>query len=270
MLAGRLDELVGRVRELDAGLRAPDGGSTHEMRLAVRRLRSTLVSYAPAFDRARTDELRRELQWFGSVLGEVRDQEVLTQRVLDLDQESPQRSNQLTDLLAATRSERESARERLAVALASDRYAALLEQLASLAAAPPFTEVAYLPARDLVRAQGRRDWRRIRGRVETLPAPGDAAYGEHLHDVRKAAKRLRYLLETGRPVIGAEARTLRRRLMSFQRRLGDHHDAALTGRLLADAGQPSDEAEAQAAAVAAEFPALWRRLSARRWRRWLH
>jgi CHAD domain-containing protein len=187
----------------------------------------------------------------------------MAERVRELDHQAPA-------LLAELETEHERARERLAAAMESSRYAALLEGLAALAHDPPFTAVAHLPASGLVRAQGRRDWRRIRGRVDTLPAPDDAAYERHLHEVRKAAKRLKYLLETGREVTGTEAKTLLSRLTSFQRRLGDHHDASLTGRLLADAGQPSAEVEAEAAAVAEEFPALWRRLSARKILRWLH
>ena len=263
MLAARLRELVARVHELDPQVRERGSDSVHQMRLAVRRLRGTLASYYPAFDDDAIDTVRRELQWFGSTLGEVRDLEVMAQRVRELDHQAPA-------LLAELEAEHERARERLAEAMASSRYAALLGRLATLADDPPFTAVAHLPASGLVRAQGLRDWRRIRGRVDTLPAPDDAAYEKHLHEVRKAAKRLKYLLETGREVTGAEARMLLRLLTSFQRRLGDHHDASLTGRLLTDAGQPSDEVEAEAAAVAKEFPALWRRLSAQKVLRWLH
>jgi len=263
MLATRLRELVARVHELDPQVRESASDSVHQMRLAVRRLRGTLASYDPAFDDDATDEVRRELQWFGFTLGEVRDLEVMSQRVRDLDHEAPA-------LLSELEAEHQRARERLAAAMASPRYAGLLERLAALADDPPFTAVAHLPASGLVQAQGRRDWRRIRGRVDTLPAPEDAGYEEHLHEVRKAAKRLKYLLETGRSVTGVEAKMLLRLLTLFQRRLGDHHDASLTGRLLADAGQPSEEVEAEAAAVAEEFPALWRRLSAHKVLRWLH
>jgi CHAD domain-containing protein len=263
LLAARLRVLVARVGELDAHLRTDDAASVHELRLAVRRLRSTLASYSPVFEEARTADVRRELRWFGSLLGEVRDQEVMVQQVELLDDRGT------AVLLAELRGRHASAQDRLSEALVSPRYAELVESLHALAAEPPFTDLALMPARDLVRIQGRRDWRRIRGRVDTLPAPDDATYEEHLHDVRKAAKRLRYLLETARPVTQAESRSLRRRLASFQRRLGEHHDASLTGRLLVRAGHPAQRAQAEADAVAAEFPELWRRLSRSRLRRWL-
>jgi CHAD domain-containing protein len=123
---------------------------------------------------------------------------------------------------------------------------------------------------------------RVQERVNTLPPVADAAFDEHLHGVRKAAKRLSYGLETGTPVAGDDAVRLRRRLTLFQRRLGDHHDATLTRRLLTGVTDSVTEpgrragivelrarAEAEAAAIAAEFPRLWRRLTSGDVRSWL-
>jgi CHAD domain-containing protein len=275
LLAARLRELVARIRVLDPQVRHGAPTSVHEMRLASRRLRATLGSYQTAFDVDEAEALRGELQWFGSLLGEVRDREVVRARVGELDQES-------TALLDGLEAEHRHARATLMDAMESPRYEALVALMEAFADRPPFTALAALPARVLVRSGARRDWLRVQERVNTLPPTADEAFGEHLHGVRKAAKRLSYGLETGTPVEGDEAVQLRRRLRLFQRRLGDHHDATLTRLALTGVADTASEpgrrtrlaeltarAEAEAAAIAAEFPRLWRRLSSSDVRSWL-
>ena len=262
MLRGRLRELVARVHELDPLVREGADDSVHDLRVTIRRLRSTLGSYAPAFVASEAVPIRRELQWFGARLGEVRDPEVQVQRLAELGDEAG-------TLQARLDREHRAARAGLLTSMDEPRYAALLARLDALAAEPPFTQVAQASAEELVRAGAYKDWRRVRDRVTALPTPEDGTFPEHLHEVRKSAKRLQYLLESGRAVAGDDAARLRRRLAKFQRRLGDHHDATVTQELLAETGSGATEAASEAAEVAAEFPTLWRRLTERA-RRWLH
>ena len=262
MLRERLGELVACVHELDPLVRSGADESVHDLRVTIRRLRSTLASYAPAFVASETEPIRRELQWFGARLGDVRDPEVQAQRLAELGHEAGFLQSRL-DV------EHREARAHLLETMDEPRYAALLVRLDALAAEPPFTEVAQAPAEELVRARAHKDWRRVLDRVTALPTPEDDAFPEHLHEVRKSAKRLQYLLESGRAVAGADAARLRRRVTELQRRLGDHHDATLTRDLLVGAGAPGETAASEADAVAEEFPTLWRRVTTRA-RRWLH
>ena len=261
LLRGRLRELVAQVHELDPQVRAGADDSVHDLRVTVRRLRSTLASYAPAFVASEARPIRHELQWFGARLGEVRDPEVQVQRLAELGHEA----GSLQDRLSG---EHRAARANLRATMDGPRYAALLARLDALAAEPPFAPAAQGSAEELVRAGADKDWRRVRDRVTALPTPEDGAFPEHLHEVRKSAKRLQYLLESGRAVAGDDAARLRRRVKKFQRRLGDHHDATVTQELLAETGSGESAAASEAAEVAAEFPTLWRRLTARA-RRWL-
>ena len=59
---------------------------------------------------------------------------------------------------------------------------------------------------------------------------GDAA----LHDMRKAAKRARYVIEAAEPVLGNKARKLRKRIKKVQSLLGDHHDTVVARPVLRD------------------------------------
>lgn len=253
LLRGRLRELVARVHELDPQVRANADDSVHDLRVTVRRLRSNLASYAPALVADETAPIRSELQWFGARLGEVREPEVQVQRLAELGDEAG-------TLLARLVVEHRAARAGLLASMEEPRYAALMARLDALAAEPRFTRAAQASAEELVRSRAQEDWRRVRDRVAALPGPEDGTFPEHLHEVRKAARRLQYLLESGRPVAGDDATRLRR-VTKFQRRLGDHHDATMTQELLAETGNGGNEAAREAAAVAAEFPSLWRRLT---------
>jgi len=76
-LQAQVDQLV----RADRGARSDNPDAVHAMRVATRRLRSTLATYRPLVDRERTDPLREELKWLGQVLGGSRDAEVLHRRM---------------------------------------------------------------------------------------------------------------------------------------------------------------------------------------------
>ena len=61
------------MRRLDPAVRLDADDAVHKMRVAVRRLRSTLATYRRLLDRDVTEPLRDELKWLGGVLGAVRD-----------------------------------------------------------------------------------------------------------------------------------------------------------------------------------------------------
>ena len=130
----------------------------------------------------------------------------------------------------------------------------------------------------LARRRVRHDWRRLEALVRDLPAgpaggPG-RSLDQHLHQVRKAAKRVRYAAETAQPVSGPSMQRLREEAARFQETLGAHQDALVleeyAGRLGRQAAREGEatgtyEVVARVAATEAErlaagFPALWERL----------
>src|SRR6266487_207618 len=58
-------------------IRRDEPDSVHDMRVAIRRLRSTLKSAGKDMGMPAAGRLRAELKWLGGVLGEARDNEVL-------------------------------------------------------------------------------------------------------------------------------------------------------------------------------------------------
>src|SRR6516165_6975006 len=65
------------MKSLDPMVRRDEPDAVHQMRVATRRLRSTLRSFRHIVHREGTRRLAAELKWLGSVLGQARDAEVL-------------------------------------------------------------------------------------------------------------------------------------------------------------------------------------------------
>ncbi len=69
----------------------------------------------------------------------------------------------------------------------------------------------------------------MRERVRQVESAGDAAERtDRLHEVRKAAKRLRYACEAAHPVLGSRVSGVEKAAKQIQELLGDHHDTVLT------------------------------------------
>ncbi len=85
----------------------PEG--VHQARVATRRLRSDLHTFAPLLDPVWVDGLRTELQWLGTLLGRVRDADVLRDQ---LEQRGTRLSEPDRDGVAALAARLDAARAR--------------------------------------------------------------------------------------------------------------------------------------------------------------
>ncbi|HEX7536282.1 MAG TPA: CYTH and CHAD domain-containing protein [Dermatophilaceae bacterium] len=231
-----LQEHVDRLVSCDRGVRSDQPGAVHDMRVATRRLRSTLATYQPLLDREQTDPIRAELKWLGEALGRPRDAEVLHQRMLDLVAAQPEEPD-LGPVSSRIDSEL-AGRHRLALvdlqqALDGDRYFRLLNALDDLLARPPLTATAGKPARKqlpaLVGHVARRVDRAARAVADDWTPQ---ARNQGLHEVRKCAKRARYAAESAIPVAGKPARRMATRMESLQNVLGEHQDSVTAQALL--------------------------------------
>lgn len=207
--------------------------SVHQTRVAVRRARSTLRTFAPVFDAAAAEALGTELRWYAHLLGEVRDRDVLHDRLLGqvaaldgADVLGPVASN-LESTLAAERGEHLRA---VTQALESERYAALLDLVEQWRSAPPLTGQADRPA-----AKAQKLLRKAENRLDRRLA--DVLVGEpDLHPARKAAKRLRYAAELCEPALGKVARKTVKRNKALQTLLGEHQDSTVSAEFLRRTG----------------------------------
>jgi CHAD domain-containing protein len=265
----------------DAGVRVgADSEDVHQARVATRRLRSDLRTFHDVVDPTWSEPLREELRWMGERLGAVRDTDVLLERFDDrIAGLAPAEADAGKHLLEGLREHRNQAREELLVAMRSERYLALLDQLVGASRfVPPSTIGAGLELElgDLVA----KPWRKLRKAVKALgEEPPDAA----LHAVRIRAKRCRYAAEAGAPAVGKPARRFAKAVAGVQEVLGDHQDAVIAGEWLrahaADGGgkvEPSFVAGELAAfeavdadASRAAWPDAWKTARAKHLREWL-
>ncbi len=283
---------------LDPGVRRGDPEAVHMMRVACRRLRSTLRTFRPFLDRARTDPLGAELRWLAGELGLLRDSQVQAERLRAAVAAEPTElvigpvARRISDHFAADATQ---AGERVAAALDSPRYSTLLDDLDALVEATAGQEAGAAELRKRARKAVRRVDRRLdraaalSARPEatpsvTPPLPGVVRdRSAVLHEARKAAKRARYAAEALSAVGGKDARRLVKELKRLQKVLGAHQDSIVARQTLREVGVRAHldhenaftygllHAREQAAAerVLEELPAVERAIRRRKTRRWL-
>ena len=244
----RLTEQALELKRLDAEARHDVDVGVHNLRVALRRLAAALGTWRPLVDARVTDPVRDELTWAARALGGPRDEEVADELLAGMLADQP------SDLVvgpvrrrlgAELRGSRRTMRRQTLEVLESQRYVDLLRSLDDLVADPPWTDVAARPAREALPRLLRKDWTRVVRRARHAESlAGTPAHDAALHDVRKAAKRLRYAAESLEPVFGSEATRLVGRARKVQSVLGQHHDSVVArARLvaLAEAAQQAGE-----------------------------
>ena len=259
----------------DPGVRADaDVEDVHAMRVAARRSRAVLRAARPLLDRAVSEPIRDELKWLGSVLGPVRDLDVLLRHLraeLDtLPADDRFAAERLVQLLSA---ERDLARAELLEALESERYFALLDRVAKLAAEPVAGD-----GDQPLRALAARQFERLRKAVAKLP---DEPTDEELHRVRVLVKRARYAAELAEPTTGRPAARFVARAKRAQDVIGEHQDAVVAAQRIRDllraargsrvafaAGRLVEREAQRRLRARARFPKAWRRLEKSGRRAW--
>jgi CHAD domain-containing protein len=290
--AGAGDQLVAYLtRQVEALLtqdllaRRDTSDAVHQMRVATRRLRAVLRAYRKLLDRGRADRLRAELKWLGGRLGPSRDLEVMDADLSEaVDALPPDLAigpvqARLTRHFSPARADAQRAVVRT---LRTKRYLTLLDQLDRFVTDPPLTKRAARPARKELPAHVRRAYRRTR-RVESRLESGADGSDARLHEVRKAAKRLRYAAEVAVPALGKPADRTRKRARKITKILGDHQDSVVVRPVLRELGAQAHLAgengftfgllhgreHARATESRTRYAAAWPALVAKKTRKWL-
>jgi inorganic triphosphatase YgiF len=266
------DPLV-RLRATVAG----NDTAVHQMRVGVRRLRSTLRQFQPLFAGSWSRRLTGELRWLSDVLGGARDVEVLRARLAataGADPAHPLDGAAVARIDAELIARHEDARSALDETLTSARYAVLVDLLVEVAESADFTPIADKRASVLLPRFIARAWRRLADGKHGIDGAGalDAsAPDEQWHAVRIRTKRARYAAESGAVALGEPARALGSALTAITEVLGAHHDAVVAAETwlqIADS-DPDDHALAVTAGRLAEreraavrvaresYPAVW-------------
>jgi CHAD domain-containing protein len=262
-------------------MRMEDVESLHQARVGLRRLRSHLRVFAPLLDEQWADALHAELHGLARQLGEVRDLDVLIDRLGAIAADLRPVVDPLLDDLARRR---DRDRRALLDRLRDEQYAALLERLVAAAAAPRLLRSATRPAGSTLPPLFDAAWKRLAKHGDKMSAEWTDA---DFHELRIRAKRARYAADAIGPALDDDRRegadTIRKRLAELQTLLGELQDAATSREeILAAAARHSDngpfnlaagitlEREVQRANAARQaVPDAWRQLRRPKLRRWV-
>ena len=222
----------------------------HQLRVAVRRLRSSLSTFRTAIPEALHTELNDELRWLGNSFGPARDWDVfVTETLAMLDERMPH-----DEAIALLRAESEDMRSdgyvMVRETLASPRYTELLLRLMAWLEGVGWDEglsegqdeIQDMPVLDFARVNLRKAYKKMRQFGDSHHEAAD----EDLHRLRILGKRMRYTSEFFSSLFPSEktAKFLAR-LVDLQDTLGSLNDALVASHLLHDleeahAGRPEE------------------------------
>jgi CHAD domain-containing protein len=225
VLRFHLERMVSRAPGVIAG---EDPEEVHAMRVASRRTRTAWRVFGDGFKRGTARPSRRDLREVGDRLGAVRDVDVLL-GILDayLTRRGPRARTALLPLGNAWNAERQASHGALVEFVSSPRFAGVVAECGAFLDEGRPGETVERPFPGSVRTR--------------LPATAWAAYGNvwafderlggvsgtdlvTLHQLRIAARHLRYTLEFARETLGDDAGALIDPIIALQDHLGDQHD----------------------------------------------
>ncbi len=214
----------------------------HDMRVAVRRMRAALRVFRRYLDTTAYKPFRKALRRTGRTLGMVRDLDVFREKAQRyLDGLPDERRSELDPLLAAWQTAHAGARKGMLDLLDTKSHAQFKKEFARFLATPgagappaPPEGDAPLPHRvreavPLLVVGSYAAVRAYEGRVEGADPPLP-----RLHQLRIAAKGLRYTLEFFREILPTEVEALIDRIKEVQEHLGNLQDAVVTCGVLRD------------------------------------
>jgi CHAD domain-containing protein len=225
---------LARMLAREAGTReGREAEELHAMRVATRRQRAAWRVFGDSFDPRRTARHRRRLREVAADLGGVRDLDVLIEEAEAYRAQLPSKEAAgLEPLLASWRMRRDAARVLLVHELDSKRYARWVEEYVAFVQAEgagtrPVGPTQPHRVRD---AMPSRIWAAYEG-VRAYEPVMRWADVTTLHDLRIAAKGLRYTLEFVREALGPDAGPVIEKVVALQDHLGWLHDADVAAGL---------------------------------------
>lgn len=239
----RVRALMGAVRRAAArviasasplvrGTPSEDPEAVHDLRVALRRLRTILRALGPVYGERRIRRLRRGLGRVADATGLLRDEEVLHELVASVTLPEAVRE-EIAAWLVRRRPVERRLRRKVVLLLrgqaGADTLASLLDELgerldaldAQPALAPGAQELAWDAMRRVVADVAR-----------GLDAP--VSDPEAMHALRICEKRLRYTTELFAELLGEDGERLQKNATRMQKRLGELHDVDFARERLAD------------------------------------
>ena len=229
---------VGRQRDLlitaDRGLRERTESAPRDARSAAGRLRAGLTVYEPLFEGTNAPGLRSRLHSVGSALDAAHDLEVAERRLLAQLSDEPEAyagpaRARLRDAFGRRSA---AARTEIDVLIDSSDYLQLLRDLDDFVDKPPLSRRGHGASAVELPALIGDAWIGLRDLADVaLADPGNIPA---VHQVRKAAKTMRYATEAAVGPLGSDAVVFASALEEIQETLGEFTDAGIAAAFLAE------------------------------------
>jgi CHAD domain-containing protein len=262
-----LRALFAMMQANEAGLRNDtDSEFLHDFRVAVRRTRSVLADAKRVLDPDVRSWARDEFRWIGQVTSPPRDADVFVLSMPDFEAALPaERRSELKEFQSFLEEHRCETHAQLVAALDSERCRALLERWRETLDAPAPAPARAPDARANAAAVAGNHIRRAHRRViRAGRAINTGSHPAELHELRKDAKRLRYLLECfgslyPSDVVGPVVRDLK----GLQDVLGAYQDTQVQAAAIEEFGQQMIEQKGATAATLLAMGSIVEHLDAR-------
>ncbi|MBO6519055.1 MAG: CYTH and CHAD domain-containing protein [Rhodospirillales bacterium] len=249
------------VENEDACLDGTDPEGVHQMRVSVRRLRTSLKVFDGYLDPARTAWMAVDLKWLGGALGPARDWDVYITETLEQVAGYGVDEKAVAALRSVAEEKRKAAYDAVRKTLTSRRYAKMIFHLTAFVAVEGWLAMPANPADPLLHPL-----EKCAGAILSKPHRKLLKQGKALekqdtearHEVRIRLKKLRYAVDFLRGVFpGKKTAKYVKSLQSLQDQFGHLNDVAqamhMTNRLTAS----SDERTANTLAMAGGLIQGW-------------
>jgi triphosphatase len=195
-----------------------DSEALHDMRVAIRKLRTTLTVFGPSIPRTGSWQVRRNLKWIADLLGAVRDCDVLREWL---------NSNpKFAELLPPLEKLRAAHRDRLLFQLSQRRYRQFTTVIMPRFLQQSFAtrlnrRYAARPVLKFAEASLTRRFKNAERNVKQALNSFTTISDRELHQLRITFKKLRYSLEYFAPLYDSrQLRELSRKFQEIQDKLG--------------------------------------------------
>ena len=208
----------------------------HDMRVAVRRIRSALTQIKGVFHSADVNRFKSRLAWVGKVTGPTRDMDVFLLEFERYRACLPERFrddlNPLHDFLVSHQKMEHGV---LVKKLNSPYFRTLIKELREFSENTTGQDDAPEAATPISELADKRIYKMYRRVMHDGKAVADDSPAEHLHDLRKECKKLRYLMEFFRSLYPEKKiRQLIKSLKHLLDNLGNYQDLEVQADKLRD------------------------------------
>jgi CHAD domain-containing protein len=247
----------------------------HDMRVAIRRMRAAFKLVGNGFRKKKVKPLLAGLKATGSVLGQVRDLDVLMENLLRYQSSLPDGDQaDFQPVVETWAAQREQARQEMLAYLDSKKYRRFKQEFLAFVTkagrgAKPIPDAVVVPYQLRHLVPGLIFERYEAARVYELVL--DEAAPETLHQLRIALKHLRYAIEFFAEILGEESKGVVEAIKALQDHLGQLNDAETACIFFRDllAEQPDKEQlaaylearQAERQALLDSFPQAWARFN---------